>query len=212
MAIADGMGGHRAGEIASRMVTDELEEYFKVNRNENLFEKTQDIENLIKAINEKIIKHASDCPDCSGMGTTMTLCIADETVADVFHIGDSRAYIVNENITQITKDHSLVQMLIDQGQLTNREAKNHPRKNVITRALGIEDEIEVDCFTISLQQNDKILLCSDGLTNMLTNSEIHEIAASSDAEAAVDLLIREANKKGGIDNITVIIAQNQEAV
>ena len=211
MAIADGMGGHNAGEVASSIAAEHIENYFKNSESDNYFEKSGEIESLVHKINHVIHEQSLSSDECAGMGTTLTLCISDGNFANIYHIGDSRAYLLNDRIVQVTKDHSLVQFLIDQGQLTKQEAEHHPRKNVITRALGTDDEIEVDCFTIVLQPGDRLLLCSDGLTNMVGNEEILSIVNNNniDLSEAVDMLVSIANEHGGSDNITVILAERE---
>ncbi|MCL1804219.1 MAG: Stp1/IreP family PP2C-type Ser/Thr phosphatase [Eubacteriaceae bacterium] len=207
IAVADGMGGHNAGEVASKIAADNIDEYFSESPTADFMERPEHVESLILEINKKIHDEAEFSDHYAGMGTTLTLCVADGKIANIYHVGDSRAYLINESITQITKDHSLVQFLIDQGQLTRQEAENHPRKNVITRALGTDEDIEIDCFTIILSNNDKLLLCSDGLTNMVKTDEILEIVKTHPICDAVDMLVDAANENGGTDNITVVIAE-----
>ncbi|MDR2519674.1 MAG: Stp1/IreP family PP2C-type Ser/Thr phosphatase [Eubacteriaceae bacterium] len=210
MAVADGMGGHNAGEVASKIAADDIEGYFRDKPDADFFEKPNEIEDLILSINKKIHEEAEFSESYAGMGTTLTLCVANGVVANVYHIGDSRAYIINDSLTQITKDHSLVQFLIDQGQLTRQEAENHPRRNVITRALGTDEEIQVDCFHIVLEKGDRLLLCSDGLSNMVKSKDILRIARSQPLAEAVESLVDLANENGGTDNITVVLAEMEE--
>ncbi|MCL1912968.1 MAG: Stp1/IreP family PP2C-type Ser/Thr phosphatase [Eubacteriaceae bacterium] len=215
MAIADGMGGHNAGEVASKIAVDEIESYFLANPSikGSLFDISTDIEKLIQTINTKIHEKSIDIIEQQGMGTTLILCVAENNIANIYHIGDCRAYFYNgQFLRQITKDHSLVQLLIDQGQLTKREAENHPRKNVITRALGTDEEVDVDIYTVVLSAGEKIMLCSDGLSNMVDTTTIQKVLSSMGALEAIDELVDLANANGGLDNITVTIQEMEEAV
>jgi protein phosphatase len=153
-------------------------------------------------------KSVSDS-ECSGMGTTLVAVIADGKHAVVANVGDSRAYSIDENnIVRVTRDHSLVEDLLMKGDLTIEEARSHPRKNLITRALGTEETIECDIFTLDIKQGDNILLCSDGLTNPVEDQEIlYEVLHGGKKELACDRLIDIANERGGKDNITVVLLE-----
>ena len=203
--VADGLGGHRAGEVASALTTEELKSFFLDRSKEDIIDHTDDIIKHIQEINSMIYSKSCKESKLSGMGTTLTLAIADKNTCTIFQIGDSRAYLVNDKIEQITKDHSLVQYMIDQGQITKEEGLTHPKKNIITRALGTDRNVQVDLIEIPIKLDDKILLCSDGLTNNVDDQKIHQIVKQYDTKSAVDHLIDEANQNGGTDNITVVL-------
>ena len=142
------------------------------------------------------------------MGTTAVLCIVENDTLHIMYAGDSRVYLLdNEKIKQITKDHSVVQEMVDSGKITQEDAKNHPQKNIITRALGVRKNIELDYMKIKIKTNEIILLCTDGLTNEVSESEIHDICIKNNISEIPEKLIRKANKAGGHDNITVAVAQ-----
>lgn len=205
IAVADGLGGHNAGEVASGYAVDELKEYFDSFKECNLMLMTDEIVGFIKNINQGIYTMSSGSESLSGMGTTLTMIITDGLHAVTYHVGDSRAYRIGAEIEQITKDHSLVQYMIDQGQISRKEALHHPQRNIITRALGTDGEIAVDVITTKLENHDKLLVCSDGLTNFLSDVRIMEIVNSMPKNNAVKQLIDEANINGGNDNITVVL-------
>ncbi|MBE6038752.1 MAG: Stp1/IreP family PP2C-type Ser/Thr phosphatase [Anaerofustis stercorihominis] len=205
--VADGMGGHNGGETASLMAVDALIGYFDSRKNADFFEDSAQISEFIKGLNLIIYHKSLTDMSLNGMGTTLTLCIANEAVAMVFHVGDSRAYLMHPGgkMYQITKDHSLVQYMIDTKQITPEQAKTHPNRNIITRAVGTESPLEVDVFVVSVSAGDKILLCSDGLSNMLDDAEIAHIIDTYEQEVAVSKLIESANAHGGTDNITAVL-------
>ncbi len=206
--LADGMGGHNAGEVASGMATEII-------ANELLASDITDDESSIVSqltasldyANNAVYEKSLSVPDNSGMGTTTVVAYISNDVAYVANIGDSRAYLIeSENITQITVDHSIVQKLLDSGSITPQEARNHPEKNIITKALGTEPYESCDIYELSLRQGDKLLLCSDGLSDMLEDNEIKEIINEfKSAEDAVNELIVRANAHGGKDNITAVL-------
>ena len=206
-AIADGMGGHNGGEFSSRMAIDSLKKFFTDRSDDDVFTNSACITNFIKTLNKMIYQRSVEDDSLRGMGTTLTLCVANSSVALFFHVGDSRAYIIPREgiIHQITKDHSLVQFMIDTKQITPEEAKVHPNRNIITRAVGTESPLEVDVFVVSISEGDRILLCSDGLTNMVEDDEISFIVRENDVESAVGKLITRANDEGGVDNITAVL-------
>lgn len=204
--VADGMGGHNAGEIASGKAVSIL----KKNVQEGNGENPRDI--LIRAVekaNREIYEMSIKESKFSGMGTTITACIADDNRVTAAQVGDSRLYLIREGkITQITKDHSLVEMLLENGRITEEEAKHHPQKNVITRAVGTEKNVEVDMYEFTAKAGDVILLCSDGLVNMVENEEILSVIISRDAlDSAADKLVDAAEIAGGTDNITVVLIE-----
>ncbi|MFZ7121154.1 MAG: Stp1/IreP family PP2C-type Ser/Thr phosphatase [Eubacteriaceae bacterium] len=206
-AVADGLGGHNAGEIASKILIDKIKIYFSKDTllESSILDETLIIE-IIKEINGQIFQMASENVDLNGMGTTLTLVLLDDDNIFIFHVGDSRTYIVNEKeILQLTQDHSLVEQLVMQGEITRQEADVHPNKNILTRAIGTDAQIEVDFYKYTLKQYDKILLCTDGLTNSLSNESIKNIINNNSCTDAVNILVEEANNQGGHDNVTVIV-------
>ncbi|WP_442603902.1 Stp1/IreP family PP2C-type Ser/Thr phosphatase [Paenibacillus sp. KN14-4R] len=209
--IADGMGGHQAGDVASQMAIDLIaKEMQQVSLSMTFEQREELVLSAIKTANERIYQYASERVIYQGMGTTVVVALASQEELLLAHIGDSRAYRVNgEEITQLTVDHSLVNELVKSGQLTPEEAAHHPRRNVVTRALGTEATIEADIKTIQLEPGEIILLCSDGLSNMIESDDMVRIIHSQDSmDKAVDLLIHEALLAGGDDNITVVLMQN----
>ena len=202
-AVADGLGGHNSGEVASEMTV----EYLKKHIGEiNDYQDHSTMKRLVNDINWLLIESGHKNPFYNGMATTLVLAIVIGDELNLLNVGDSRAYKLNNNgMIQLTKDHSLVQALVDEGKLTSEQAKNHPQKNVITRALGTDDVIEVDLFYYSLVMGDRILLCSDGLYNMVPEEEIWHQVMNHTVEDATENLINIANANGGTDNITLII-------
>jgi Serine/threonine protein phosphatase len=209
--VADGMGGHNAGEVASGIAVKSIADYIKSNLKDNIT-----IEKLTCLMNEGIQNANSDIytqsmsnPGYAGMGTTVTAAIVGNDDMVIGHVGDSRAYILKDGkLGKITNDHSLVAELVKNGTITEDEAMHHPQKNIITRALGTENSVKVDIGHIHIKADDCILLCTDGLSNMLCDREIEEILlGNSDIEAAVREMVDKANNAGGYDNITVVIAK-----
>ena len=165
----------------------------------------------IEAVNEELYALAASRPEYEGMGTTFVAASALEEELCVMNIGDSRLYVLQKALKQITYDHSLVEELVRSGQLTKEEARNHPRKNVITRALGVEPKVNADFFEVEMEEVDMILLCSDGLTNMVTEETIEYVLRNAnDMEKAAEVLIGLANDNGGLDNISVVMAKKEE--
>lgn len=201
--VADGMGGHKAGDTASRFTVETLVKLLKLDATEDA---VTTVEKAIIKVNELLLEKAKESEDYTGMGTTLCLAsIIDDTLL-VANVGDSRLYVVDEDIRQITRDHSLVEEMVLAGEINKEEARNHERKNVITRAIGGTNTVEPDLFRIDLKKNDRILLCSDGLTNMIEDSEIADVIKNeSDINNAAKKLIDKANKNGGSDNISVVI-------
>ncbi len=201
--VADGMGGHNAGDVASKKAIDIMSAI-------DLESEMSAKELLIDAINSAnstIHEMSLDSLEMSGMGTTITACIIDGNKVTVAQVGDSRLYLIeNGLISQITKDHSLVQMLLESGSITETEALHHPKKNVITRAIGTDETVAADIYEFTANAADTLLICSDGLTNMLEDSEIlSAITGADNPDCAVSELIRQAEDAGGVDNITVIL-------
>lgn len=204
--LADGLGGHAGGEVASRLAVEVLKD--KINSNYNIFREVRsNIINAIKIANTRIILEASKDNSLHDMGTTIVVVKVENDMAIVAHVGDSRAYLVREDkITQITKDHTVAEEYIRAGLLTPEEAVYSPYKSVISRALGISNDVGVEISDVQLRSGDTLLLCTDGLTNMLQDrdilSAVMELVPSP--EKITERLINQANKNGGIDNITVI--------
>jgi len=203
--VADGMGGHNAGDFASRYTVETVVDAIK---NSDETETIAIIRGAIEETNRKLIEKANEDVRLSGMGTTIVLCTIDGDEACVANVGDSRLYLLGDKITQITKDHSLVEEMVRMGELEPESARVHPNKNIITRAIGAVDEVAVDFFTLQLQKNNRILLCSDGLTNMVEDNEIQMIVdRQEDLVDGVQQLIACANNNGGKDNIAVILIE-----
>ena len=205
MAVADGMGGHRAGEVASGLAIECLtNEFYKL---ETLGSKENAIEwlrNIVLEINKQIFKYTKENPESKGMGTTLVIALKTNDYILYGNIGDSSGYVIKNGVLhKVTRDHTLVNLLVSTGELTEEEAKHHPRKNVLMRALGANDPIEIDIFDVDTTVKG-LFLCSDGLTNMLTDEQIEKILNSNlSIEEAVVRLIRKSNSRGGTDNISI---------
>lgn len=204
--VADGMGGHNAGEVASNNVIKIVSSL--------LCEKDNITpEYIIKAIqtaNKEIYEMSKSKEELRGMGTTIVIAIASKEQMTIAHVGDSRAYLLTKDgIQRLTTDHSWVQELIDTGALSQSEAKDHPHKNVITRAIGIDKDVKVDVLQRNWEEGEKLLLCTDGLNTHLEDNEIYDIVnKSSNIEIATSELVNSANNRGGSDNITVVLVEN----
>jgi protein phosphatase len=202
--IADGMGGARAGEIAAGLAAAAFEEAASETRDETA------LESIIADANRRIWERSLADPATAGMGTTITVALVDAPGGRITfgHVGDSRAYRVRDGeIEQVTTDHSLVAELVQSGVLTPEEAERHPQRSAITRALGTEAAVEADIFTIEAEVDDLFLLCSDGLSDMLTDREMATAiaAAGGDPQVAAETLVKAANARGGEDNVTVVL-------
>lgn len=207
--IADGMGGHNAGEVASKLAVNTIIEYFK--KHIDFKELKIELENAIRHANEKIYELSKENNKMDGMGTTVTACLTRGKEAVIANVGDSSCYVIHKDdkIKKITKDHSLVQQLLDNGSITEEEALCHPNKNIITRALGTYATVEVDTFTLDLNNIEKLILCSDGLTNDVTPREMYDIIIKNSNEESCRLLVELSKKKGGRDNISVIVFEGE---
>lgn len=203
--VADGMGGHKAGEFASRYVVEHIVRFIKGSKEE---EAVGILSESIETANRKLKEYADAHQQMRGMGTTIVAAVIQGRTLLVANVGDSRLYIVGDEITQVTQDHSLVQEMVRLGQMDPQSAKNHPDKNIITRAVGVSEKVKIDIFERQLRAGEYIILCSDGLTNMVEDSVILQIlhGAGSLSDKA-ERLIELANKNGGKDNITVIIIE-----
>ncbi|NMM65637.1 Stp1/IreP family PP2C-type Ser/Thr phosphatase [Clostridium sp. P21] len=209
--IADGMGGHNAGEVASKLAVDTTIDYIKS------FISFIDTESMketltsgIKLANEKIFSLSKSKDELNGMGTTITACLVKENNMIVANVGDSSCYIMRYGgIVKITKDHSLVQQLVDEGSITEEEAVSHPNKNIITRALGTNINVDIDIFDVDLSDALKIILCTDGLSNGVNLNEMYDIIMGNNNQGACKQLIELSKLKGGRDNISVIVFEGE---
>jgi serine/threonine protein phosphatase PrpC len=210
LVVADGMGGHAAGEVASRMTVDGII---------GLMSRSDDLPNaegpeylrflgeIVQQVNNTVFQAGQD-EDKRGMGTTCTVAVVQGDQLFVSHVGDSRAYLLRSgDLHQITQDHSWVEEQVRQGTLSPEEARNHPNRNIITRAIGLEPKVEIDGYLVALLKKDILLLCSDGLTTMIEDSQIAEILSANEPVEACKALIDAANDQGGHDNITVAVAR-----
>lgn len=206
--VADGMGGHKAGDYASREATRIIVESIQNSEESN---PVKLIRTAIESANTSLLKKARESEDYAGMGTTIVVATIMEEGMYVANVGDSRLYIINDEIHQITKDHSLVEEMVRLGGIDEETAKYHPKKNVITRAVGGGEEIEIDFFETKVMSGDVILMCSDGLTNMLEDEEIKLIIKKQrDVIEKAEELVKAANQNGGRDNITVTIIEQSK--
>ena len=200
-AIADGMGGAQAGEVASGLATAALKEGQADAAGE------QRIADLIQEANRRVYDRSSSDPNTSGMGTTITVALVEDDHVAFGHVGDSRAYLIRDaSMEQLTEDHSLVNELLKTGKLSREEAETHPQRSVITRALGTDPDVDVDTFSVRAENGDLFLLCSDGLTDMVSEESILDLVERhrDDIDGALRALVKEANRGGGQDNITVV--------
>ena len=204
--VADGMGGHKAGDFASSYAVEVLLSTIREDENSN---PVKIIRAAIENANTQLLREASDNETMSGMGTTMVLVTIVGHYAYVANVGDSRLYLVDENkISQITKDHSLVEEMVRMGEISRDDARNHPDKNIITRALGAGRDVDVDFFDIRLTPGDILLLCSDGHSNMVPDEDIRQVIRTSETlEETGRRLVSMANDNGGRDNIAVVLVE-----
>lgn len=204
--VADGMGGHKAGDFASSYAVEILLSTIREDENSN---PVKIIRAAIENANTQLLREASDNEAMSGMGTTMVLVTIVGHYAYVANVGDSRLYLIDENkISQITKDHSLVEEMVRMGEISRDDARNHPDKNIITRALGAGRDVDVDFFDIRLTPGDILLLCSDGLSNMVPDEDIRQVILTSETlEETGRRLVSMANDNGGRDNIAVVLVE-----
>jgi PPM family protein phosphatase len=201
-AVADGMGGAQAGEVASKLAAAALGD-----TDSGALSGAERVASLIQEANRRVHERATADPSTSGMGTTMTVALVEDGVVTIGHVGDSRAYLIRDGrLEQLTEDHSLVNELLKSGKLSPEEAETHPQRSVITRAVGTDPDVDVDSFSIEAQEDDVFLLCSDGLTDMVTDEDILELLEKyrGDLDRATKSLVSAANLGGGEDNITVV--------
>lgn len=210
LLVADGMGGHLAGDVASGMALSSFEKSWSEEKD---ISTPVLAENWLKAqvekANDLLLSHANQHPECKGMGTTIVVALCTERFTTIANIGDSRCYIYNENgFKQITEDHSLVNELVRTGQISREDAEHHPRKNVLVRVLGTEARANIDIRTVLLDENDYLLLCSDGLSNKISEQEMVSIIQKDvPLEEKGQMLVALANEHGGEDNITLVLLQ-----
>ena len=218
--VADGMGGHAAGEIASRIAVDSISEFILHTKeddgtwphayDEHFKRSTNRLMAAVRLANTRVLEAMRKDARLRGMGTTVVACLADGETMSVAHVGDSRAYMIRNNqLQRITNDHSWVFEQVQAGMLTEAEAEKHPLRNVITRALGGALQVTPDASEIEVKEGDLFLLCSDGLTGMVPEEEILKLVTQSngDLEKACQKLIEEANERGGLDNVTAILVK-----
>ncbi len=206
--VADGMGGHKAGDYASKCAIETIVETVESSSDT---EAVPVLEKAIRRANEVVRRRSKEDEALNGMGTTVVAATLEGDTMYVANVGDSRLYVVSpREIRQITRDHSLVEEMVRMGGLKREQARSHPDKNIITRAIGAEDEIEVDFFQVQLKHGDIVLMCSDGLTNMIEDEEIRMILhGQRDLVEKAESLVNAANNNGGKDNIAVVLIQPQ---
>ena len=205
--VADGMGGHQAGDYASRFIAENLVAHFKMTKDTGTVAVLKD---GIEKVNQLLYQESKKKPELNGMGTTLVAAVVEDSTMYVANVGDSRLYLIRNQLKQITRDHSYVEELVSLGQLERGSKDYREKKNIITRAVGTEDKLEIDFFEVSLEPGDYILLCSDGLSNMLEDAEIEEIICSElKLPEKAEKLITVANDNGGKDNIAVVLMEPQ---
>ena len=203
--VADGMGGHKAGEFASRYVVEHIVRSIKGSKEE---EAVGILSESIETANRKLKEYADAHQQMRGMGTTIVAAVIQGRTLLVANVGDSRLYIVGDEITQVTQDHSLVQEMVRLGQMDPQSAKNHPDKNIITRAIGAKNNVDVDFYEHRLKRGDIILMCTDGLSNMVEDEELfHIVQGGRDIVEAGTALVDAAKENGGTDNIGVVLME-----
>lgn len=205
--VCDGMGGASAGDIASKTAVEVISQYVLNAYNPSMTsdDKIRLLDNAILSANLEIFTLSQKDNRLNGMGTTAVVALVLENQAIICNVGDSRAYSVNDRLVQLTRDHSMVQSLVESGKLSPEEARVHPEKNVITRALGVEENVLTDSYVVEIKKDDKLLLCTDGLSNYASEDSILNIVNNNISDKVTDLLINEANLGGGRDNITAVV-------
>ena len=206
--LADGMGGHKAGDYASKYLVDSMVDHIRKSDNGEI---VKTLNNAISLSNTMIYRKSQEIPELSGMGSTLVAAVISSGVLYVANVGDSRLYIVRDGITQVTRDHSYVEEMVKKGQMTRDSEDYMMHKNIITRAVGISQKVEPDFFEVELEDNDYILLCSDGLTNMVDDDTILTVILGNGSLGyKSNTLIRTANENGGNDNIAVVLIKYQK--
>lgn len=209
--VADGMGGHLAGDVASRLTVETfVDEWNKWDfTSVNKSDAEAWLKETVSKTNKVVFEKANSDKNCAGMGTTVVAAICTDTFISIGHIGDSRAYVNDEQgFRQLTEDHSLVGELVRTGQLSEEDAHYHPRKNVILKAVGTDPELVPDIITLDWDKNDTLLLCTDGLTNKISDEELHQSLLLNDMSDTPNHLIQLANDRGGEDNISVVVVHH----
>lgn len=203
--VADGMGGHKAGDLASRYTVEKFLEVVKTVESDNPI---TIIEQAVSKANLQLIEKSKESIDYEGMGTTLVVSTVIGSSIIIANVGDSRLYLVNNEIQQITRDHSLVEEMISLGEIDRKNARTHEKKNIITRAIGVDSEVVADFFEVDYSEGDIILMCSDGLSNMIEDDEMKRIISQgTDLNKIGEELINMANNNGGRDNISVILVE-----
>ena len=204
--VCDGMGGASGGNVASSICVKKVSEAIKKNcaRKPNHKAIKNLLESAISAANAMVFDESLKDDALKGMGTTIVAVVICGDIGVVAHVGDSRAYLINDGIARLTKDHSLVQLMIDTGKITEEEAKTHPERNIITRAVGIQNFVDADINVFDVSENDKILLCTDGLTTVIEDEYIAEIIKSN-SDSSAEMLVESSIKSGSRDNITAVV-------
>jgi len=203
--VADGMGGHKAGDFASKYTAEVLEEVIAGSQEE---QPEAILTAAAKEANRRLIEAAGKDIKLEGMGTTLVAATIIENALCFLNVGDSRLYLINNEIRQLSRDHSLVEEMVRLGGIKEEEARHHPDKNIITRAIGVNNELEADFYEYILKRGDVVLMCTDGLSNMVDNEEIFRVVKGArDVVEAVEQLIKTANENGGRDNIGVVVIQ-----
>ena len=203
--VADGMGGHNAGDFASRFGVSVMVETARRDRN---FNPVKIMRNGMEAANREVLIKSRQDKSMAGMGTTMVACTVVGGYVYIANVGDSRLYVASgAELTQVTQDHSLIAEMVRLGELTPEEGRNHPDRNIITRAIGTSEEVRIDFFDTKLESGNQILMCSDGLTNMVGDDRIFEILRGRETDNVAQTLVDEANLNGGRDNIAVIVVE-----
>lgn len=210
--VCDGMGGAKSGDVASRLASEIFQEDIRQSAAPDMPQQeiVKMLVTAVKNANRAVYEQSRVSPDFSGMGTTLVAVFVQKEEAYIVNVGDSRCYYVTgDEISQITEDHSVVGLMVARGQITEEEARIHPNKNLITRAVGTEPDVECDCFYLSLEAGDRLLLCSDGLSNLVTKTEIlFEVAHGDSREDICFRLIDIAKERGASDNVTVVLMED----
>lgn len=203
--VADGMGGHKAGDYASKCCVESIVRSIK---EDTLKSPVSILEHAIQKANETVLEESKKNEEYEGMGTTVVAATIVKDTLHVGNIGDSRLYVIGDKIEQITEDHSLVETMVRTGELMPEDARFHPNKNIITRALGTNKDVKADFFEVKLKEDDTVLLCSDGLSNMVEDTEIERIVKEKhNVEQTSEALVELANQNGGTDNIAIVMIQ-----
>ncbi len=201
--VADGMGGHRSGDLASRFT---VETFRELVQNYDSFDTVTILTDAVKEVNKLLIRKSLESPDYEGMGTTLVAATIEGNMLKVANVGDSRLYLIKDDICQITRDHSLVEEMVQRGQLEKDEARTHANKNIITRAIGVDNDVTPELFSVDIEKGSKILICTDGLTNMVDDNKIERLVKKGGTVRDItERLVTAALDGGGKDNITVMV-------